>query len=69
VVSKALREERQQPRRWFYLSFVDNYGFLGAAVARQATASTHTNALLMGPSRFIKRITQFIEHFTPVAHQ
>ncbi len=30
MVSKALREERQQPRRWFYLSFADNYGFLGA---------------------------------------
>ena len=59
MVSKALREERQQPRRWFYLSFVDNYGFLGAAVVRaqgELTAIQRTKDLgiyPLGPDAYI----------------
>jgi hypothetical protein len=59
VVSKALREERQQPRRWFYLSFVDNSGFLGAAVVRaqgELTAVQRTKDLgiyPLGPDAYI----------------
>ena len=57
--TESVRREQKQPRRWFHLSFINNRGFLGAAIVRahgELTAIQVTRDLgicPLGPDAYI----------------